>query len=732
MGKGIARREACRTVHKLEARATVGWPTVPPDEIAMRIDIEFYADLRDAMLKVFVESPVEWCYFRLSLRVFPCINVKLHSIAFLGLAVALSVSTGRGQGIFQRIDKNADGKVTPDELPNAEAFARFDTNADGVILLDEAAKVYLAERQAKAVVVRPAAMPVPDGPKAVKPGDVGVGRAVPDFAFKDRTGVARRLSDCAGKAGVVVVMTSATCPVSKRYMTSLVALEGELKTKNIGLLVVNPFGSEKAAEIDAQLAEAGIGATYAQDPALAASLGARTTAEVFLLDPTRTLIYRGALDDQYGLKYNLDAPRVAYLRLAVTAMLAGRRPTIAATEAPGCELDLPVAAAAPVSGVTYHGDVARILQQNCVGCHREQGIAPFALDDVAEVTDRAKVIARVLADGTMPPWFAAPLAAGNPWGNDCSLAERDKADLLAWLRSADRPMGEVGNAPAKLVFADEWAIGKPDYIVQLPQPVAVKADGVMPYQFVTTQTTLTEDRWVSAYEIIPTDRSVVHHVLVNVHLKGAGRARDREEGGAGYWAAYVPGNGSRVYPPGFARKLPAGATISFQIHYTPSGKAVQEQMRMGLIFAKEPPRYLIETLAIAKHDLDVPPGAANHVEVTERSAPFDVNVMAFMAHMHVRGKAFKYELLHVDGSVETLLEIPRYDFNWQIRYDYAKPRLLTKGARMRLTAVFDNSAANKANPDPTQRVKWGPQTYDEMMIGYLEHFVPAPQGLVAR
>ena len=178
-----------------------------------------------------------------------------------------------------------------------------------------------------------------------------------------------------------------------------------------------------------------------------------------------------------------------------------------------------------------------------------------------------------------------------------------------------------------------------------------------------------------------------------------------------------------VYPEGFARKLPAGSTVSFQIHYTPSGKATQDQLRMGLIFAKSEPRYIVETLALPKRDLRIAPGAADHLETTTRAIPSDINVIAFMAHMHVRGKAFKYELLTADGS-ETLLDIPRYDFNWQLRYDLATPRFLPRGSQLKITAIFDNSPGNQSNPDPTKLVKWGPQTYDEMMIGYIETYRP--------
>ena len=670
--------------------------------------------------------------------------------------------------IFKWADKNGDGKLTPDELPNAETFAKFDLNKDGIITPDEARQVLGAMQQKLGVAKTAAenaganggrlgnllqrfldrlgkaapapetaggsAAPVVQGPKPIKPGDVGVGRQVADFAFTTLDGKARKLNDWKSQPGLAIAFTSTTCPVSKRYAPSLARLEKELRSHNVALLIVDPFASEKPEDIAAVMKEQGIAAPCVHDAskAVAQALGARTTTEVFLLDAHRTLIYRGALDDQYGVSHNLDAPRESYLLEAVTALLAGQRPLIAATEAPGCELDIPSAAAANTQ-VTYHRDVARILQQNCMQCHHDKGIAPFALDDLAGVTDRAKTIRRVIEDRIMPPWSAAPIADGqpNPWANDHSLSSRDKADLLSWIGSKDRPLGNPADAPAPLKFSDGWNFGKPDLIVQILQPIAVKAEGFMPYQVSTVETTLAEDRWVQAYEILPTAREVVHHVIVHVHEKGAPIRRGGEEGDSGYWAAYVPGNSGRIYPEGFARKLPAGATISFQIHYTPKGKATQDQLRMGLVFAKQPPRFAMHTAAVAGRKLMIPPGEANHVVTAEQKVPFDMNVTALLAHMHVRGKAFKFEVTYPGGKSETLLDIPRYDFNWQLRYTYKEPRVLPRGSTVKITATYDNSAGNKANPDPTKTVHWGAQTYDEMMLGYIEYFTPMPTAKVA-
>lgn len=656
----------------------------------------------------------------------------LRAVAAGALAVKDEATTMASR-LFDAADKDGNGEITRQESGDARWFDRLDRNKDGKIVREEVTgvakqiKEYIDKNRGSAEIPgtgesAPPVEPLTAGPKILKGGELGVGRQVADLEITDLDGKTHRLSKLAKVNGLVIACTSTTCPVSKRYTPALLRLEKELADQGVGLLLVNPFASEPAADMKAQ----GFASAYTHDreKTVVTALDARSTTEVFLLDGSRTLLYRGAIDDQYGVAYNRDAPVQSYLKDALACHLSHRLPHIAATEAPGCELDHPGPKASSTT-VTYHRDVARILQQNCVECHRGQGIAPFALDDAAEVTDRAKTIKRVVTQGTMPPWFAASQGEGkpSPWANDCSLSERDKTDLLAWLDSGDRPMGDVKDAPLPLKYEGEWTIGKPDYVVQIPRPMKIKAEGVMPYQFEVAETTLTEDKWVQAYEVLPTDRSVVHHVIINVHVKGKG-VRDRDEGDQGYWAAYVPGNARQIYPAGFARKLPAGARISFQIHYTPSGKAVTEQMKMGLIFAKEPPKYVVQTLGFPKHNIKIPSNAANHEERAERVLPTDLNVMALMAHMHVRGKAFRFDLTSADGKSETLLDIPRYDFNWQLRYDYAEPKFIPRGSKISITAVYDNSAGNKANPDPSKEVRWGQQTYDEMMIGYIEVFAP--------
>ncbi|MBL8818821.1 MAG: redoxin family protein [Planctomyces sp.] len=643
---------------------------------------------------------------------------------------------------FRQLDQNQDEILTPDELTQPAIFARLDLNKDGKIPRAEAREAFengslsflgsLMNSANSEETTEAAALSQKElTQKAVllKPSAHGVGRFVDNYNFSSLDGTSHELRNAREFKATVIAMTSTTCPLSRKYLPTLQELARRYADQQVLFILVNPMQSDPKADMQMAVSEFPDGVFYVHDPdeELADHAGALTTTDVIVLDSAQTVVYHGAIDDQYGIGYSLEEPRQRFLADALDAILEGRSISIAATQAPGCALEENDAQPAVVGAgnITWHNRISRIAQTHCMECHRSGGAGPFGLETYEEFVGHAPMIRQVVERGAMPPWFAEPSAddVHSPWANDRSLAPADKADLLAWL-SSDRPVGDESEAPKPVSYPSVWTIGEPDLIVQIPAPISIKADGIMPYQFVTAETQLKEDQWIQAYEIIPTDSSVVHHVIVNAHQAGEGRIRDREEGIGGYFAAYVPGNASRVYPDGYARKLEAGSILSFQIHYTPNGTATEDQLRIGLRFSKKKPEYIVRTVSLADIDLNIPPNEPNHIESITRPVAANTAVMAYMAHMHVRGKSFQFELIKPDGESETLLNIPRYDFNWQLRYEYQQPKVIPAGSRVKVTAVFDNSDQNPANPDPSKTVRWGQQTHEEMMIGYVETFAP--------
>ncbi|HEY1171569.1 MAG TPA: redoxin family protein [Verrucomicrobiae bacterium] len=654
---------------------------------------------------------------------------------------SIAKAGANGEGLFVMLDRNGDGKLTRDELPRPETFDQLDVNGDGGVTLEEAktvlANVNAMRGKAKSVVSAPKESPR-EGPKQLKGSEVGVGRMVPDVAFTDVNGKAGKLSDLKSGKALVIAFTTTSCPVGKRYSATLAKLEKEYAAKGVTFLYVNPTETDTLESIREDVKAHGFKGRYVHDKADAFhhALHAKTTTEVFVLDAARTLIYRGAIDDQYGLGYSRDEARDTYLTDALNAFLKGQVPEIAATTAPGCALEV------KESGLkfeltTYHHQISRIMQNNCVECHRKGGVAPFGLETYEEVKAHAGMISKQVERGAMPPWFATPAPHGEitPWANERSLTELDKMTLLNWLKS-DKPVGNPADAPIARTYPAEWLIGEPDLVVQIPQPIVIKATGTMPYSNISVETGLTEDKWVQGFEIQPTAREAVHHVLVFVRPPkkpaGSDSFDDERAERDGFFAAYVPGNSSQVYPAGMAKKLPAGSRLHFQIHYTPTGKATTDRIRVGVVFAKEEPKHVVQVAGISNPFINIPPGAANHAETAQIKVPADVHVFQFMPHMHLRGKAAKYEVIYNDGTKNTLLDIPHYDFNWQLVYRLAEPLFIPAGATIKVTMTYDNSAGNPANPDPNKNVRWGQQTYDEMMLGYIAYYTPSDRPMTGK
>jgi hypothetical protein len=290
-------------------------------------------------------------------------------------------------------------------------------------------------------------------------------------------------------------------------------------------------------------------------------------------------------------------------------------------------------------------------------------------------------------------------------------------------------LGDPKELPPTPSYTDGWVIGKPDIIIELPEEQTIPATGAIPYQYFVTPTNFKEDVWVQAAEARPGNRKVVHHIIVSYRDP---KVKERPGGrgiGDGFVVGTAPGDMPLILPPGMARRIPAGADLIWQMHYTASGKVSKDRSHVGLVFykGKEPPRWNAQTIGITNNTFAIPPYAANHQVESEWTAPRDTLLLSFMPHMHLRGKDFEYQVHYPDGRSEILLSIPRYDFNWQTSYRESKPLHLPKGTRIHCKAHFDNSSANPANPDPTKEVTWGDQTWEEMMIGWIDFVWEQPE-----
>jgi hypothetical protein len=305
------------------------------------------------------------------------------------------------------------------------------------------------------------------------------------------------------------------------------------------------------------------------------------------------------------------------------------------------------------------------------------------------------------------------------------LSDRDKQTLIRWA-DGGAPKGDPKDLPSAPKFAEGWEIGTPDAVISMPKEFEVPESGTIAYQFFEVPTNFTEDKWVQAIEVRPGTRAVVHHVLVFCREPGAKRppafsqvepalpgAAQRELPGS-LIATTAPGTNAMVFKPGTAMRIKAGAVFAFQVHYTSNGTAAKDRTSVGLVFAKQPPREEIRNSAFVNPLFVIPAGADNHRVDAVIQFSEDVRIWALFPHTHLRGKSWEYRLAYPDGRKEVVLSVPRYDFNWQTYYVFAKPISVPKGTRLEATAHYDNSIGNKWNPDPKIAVRWGPQTWEEM------------------
>jgi peroxiredoxin/mono/diheme cytochrome c family protein len=555
------------------------------------------------------------------------------------------------------------------------------------------------------------------------------GRKAPDFRLQDpRDQHIVALADLREKhKAVVLIFLGVECPLSNQFVPILADLHKEYASKDVAFVGINANAQDGRERVAAHARRHGIPFAVVKDAGnkIADEFGAQRTPEVFVMDKSGAIRYQGRIDDQFGIGYARPGkPTRRDLALALDEILAGKKVSVPRTETSGCHIAR-VAKPKAEGRVTYAKHVSRILQKSCQECHRPGQIGPMPLLTFDDALAWSDTIREVVSEGRMPPWHADPR-----WGkfrNDRRLSQEDRETLFAWLDHGT-PKGEDKDLPPPRRFPEGWSIGKPDVVVTMPRAYEVPAKapkGGIPYQYFTVDPGFKEDRWIQRAEAHPGAAAVVHHIVVFVQRRG--EFFNPEAPGA-VLCGTAPGDMPLDLPEGLAKKVPAGARLIFQMHYTPNGKAQSDQSSVALVFAKKPPRHRVLTLPvysarfISRFD-KIPPGADNYPIESEYIFEEDAHLLHFMPHMHLRGKDFLYEAIYPSGKKEILLSVPRYDFGWQSVYRLVDPLPMPKDTKLHCIAHFDNSAKNPNNPDPKKAVYWGDQTWEEMMIGWIDYYL---------
>ena len=547
---------------------------------------------------------------------------------------------------------------------------------------------------------------------------IGVGERVPPArSLRDLRGNRRSLRLYNRDHVLVLAFLGTHCPLANRYIPKLKQMHREYAPRGVLFLGIYPNAYEDLDMVAAHAADHDIPFPVLKDvrQQLAERLGVKRTPTVVVIDRAGMLRYRGMIDDQYGVGYARARATEEPLRAALDAVLQGAPVQVPETEADGCVL----VHAEPLRvgrTLTYCRDVAPILQRRCQPCHRPGQVAPFALETYQDAVRWARMIREVVLQRRMPPWHAD--ARYGSFRNDRRMSWDEIETIVAWIDQGT-PKGDETELPEPVQWPEDWIIGTPDLVLRMPKAFHVPAEGVLPYQYFVVDPGFREDRWVVAAEVRPGHRPVVHHVIV--HILRPGRKLYGRDGELATLVAWAPGDDPMVCPDGTALRIPAGAKLVFEMHYTPYGRPAVDRTEVAIRFAPGPPEREIRNNLFANTRIRIPPGALHHREEAEISFPRAARIVSLFPHMHWRGKSFRYELIYPDGRTRTILSVPRWDFNWQTHYTFTTPLRVPAGTRLRAIAHWDNSPYNPYNPDPDAEVRWGLQTWDEMMVGWVTY-----------
>ena len=542
---------------------------------------------------------------------------------------------------------------------------------------------------------------------------------MPNFNLLDLQGRDHELYRTEGRA-VVLFFTGNGCPIARKSVSKLRDVRRRFEKEGVAVWMVHSYPEDTTAEIAREVDELQVrGLVHLRDPkqGLALTFEVERTAEVVAIDlKTRRVFYQGAVDDQFVEGAERPSAQNHYLREALTQHLGGLPVANPRTPARGCRLSFAAVGPSGKEGVPgYAAEVAPSLMKHCVSCHREGAIGPWPMNGHRRLKNKASMMEEVLLTRRMPPWDPDPNYGS--FANAHTLSREETQTLLRWVK-AGAPLGE-GEDPLEKPLAplEDWALGKPDAVLRLPKAESIPATGVLGYRHIRVVNPFTNDVWIAGIDIKPGNRKVVHHAILYAFWPGC---PDDGTGQGVHFHGWAPGTPPARYPEGVAKRLPAGTELSLEMHYTTCGSEQTDQTEVALYLAAGPQAREVFVRRADAEDVDIPPGVSEARHHATYAFKKPATIYGLAPHMHVRGKWMRYELLSPDGSKEVLLHVPRYDFNWQHNYGLSKPRRVPAGSWLLVTGAFDNSATHPGNPDPTKRVRFGLQSWDEMFIGFFD------------
>jgi hypothetical protein len=533
-----------------------------------------------------------------------------------------------------------------------------------------------------------------------------------NFVLIDHLGKAHELYYHADDTAVVIIAQGNGCQIVRSNLEDLREIRADYADQGVKVLMLNANLQDTRSSIAAEAKEWGVDFPILKDRTqiIARSLELNRTGEVLVIDPkTWNVVYRGPLSDRVDYERQKEKASKTYVRDALDALIAGNDVAVSQVNAPGCIINYDKQDGANVS---YTDTIVPILKENCVACHVQGGIAPWAMSEYNMIKGFAPMMREVVRTKRMPPWHADP-EIGH-WRNEVGMSDQDTQTLIAWIE-AGAPRGE-GEDPLKEipVLENKWTLGEPDLVIDIPE-FEVAATGTVDYQFPNVPNPYDRDVWVIAAEVIPGDPKAVHHILAG---SSEGQPKGRlSEIFENFIITYAPGNEASKMPSGTGVFVPKGGVYQFQMHYTPYGKKTIDRSRIGLHFSDKPPANFYREQVIVNFDLAIPPQAETHEEKAYFFFDKDAEIHALFPHSHYRGVSSTFEIQYPDGEIETILSVPNYDFNWQRTYQFTEAKPVPAGSKMVHRTIYNNSSKNRGNPAPDETVYWGLQSEQEMLYG---------------